>query len=232
MFDSLFAEVRDSPRQFTVYRNDEGTELESQFDTRNVSVRYRDLPPGPDPFLVIETDGEFNGALPLSELERLLEPPVTKPDGAEDVSEGYRVLFDLLDKTVYTALERRQLLAVSREIEDRAFRVGEGTLRVSFQTLSTFESQAPLYHKLASATDLDVHIYGVDDWTPPEIEGITYHEFAAGPLDRYWVLAFDGGPDGAHPCGLVGQEQSDGFDGFWTDDGGMVGEIMTRLGRV
>jgi DICT domain-containing protein len=150
----------------------------------------------------------------------------------EDAPGGYRVLFELLDETVYTALERRELLAVSREIEDRAFRVGDGTLRVSFQTLSAFESQAALYHKLASATDLDIHIYGVDDWTPPRIDGITYHEFSAGPLERYWVLAFDGSSDGTHSCGLVGQEQSDGFDGFWTDDEKMVAEIMDRLERV
>lgn len=232
MFDSLFSDVRDSQRQFTVYRNEEDTDLESQFLTRNVDVRYRDLPPGSDPFLVIETDGTFEGALSLTELAALLEPPVTRPGALEDVSEGYRILFELLDGTVYTALKRRELYALSREIEDRAFRVGDGTLRVSFQTLSTFESQAELYRKLATATDLDIHIYGVADWTPPRIEGITYHEFADGPLERYWALAFDGGSDGTHPCGLVGQEQPDGFDGFWTDDEGMVAKIMDRLDRV
>lgn len=232
MFDSLFSDVGGPARQFTVYRNEEGTDLESQFVTRNVDVRYRDLPPGPDPFLVLETDGQFRGALSLPALERLLEPPVVRPGEVEDVSEGYRILFELLDETVYTALERRQLLAVSREIEDRAFRIGDGTLRVTFQTLSTFESQAALYHTLASETDLDIHIYGVDDWAPPRIDGITYHEFSAGPLDRYWVLAFDGGSDYTQSCGLVGQEQSDGFDGFWTDDEGMVAKIMDRLERV
>lgn len=232
MFDSLFSEVRGPRRQFTVYRNEERVDLESPFVTRDVDVRYRDLPAGPDPFLVIETDGKFRGAISLPDLEGLLEPPVTRPGEVDGVSEGYRVLFDLLDETVYTALERRQLLAVSREIEDRAFRVGDGTLRVSFQTLSTFESQAPLYRELATATDLDIHIYGVDDWTPPRIDGITYHEFAAGPLERCWVLAFDGGPEGTHPCGLVGQEQSDGFDGLWTDDERMVARILGRLERV
>ena len=232
MFDSLFSDVRDPPRQFTVYRNEKGIDLESQFVTRNVDIDYRDLPPGPDPFLVIEAEGSFEGALPLPRLAELLEPPVTRPGEVEDAPEGYRVLFELLDETVYTALERRELLAVSREIEDRAFRVGDGTLRVSFQTLSAFESQAALYHTLASATDLDIHIYGVDDWTPPRIDGITYHTLALGPLHRYWVLAFDGGSDGTHSCGLVGQEQSDGFDGFWTDDEGMVAEIMDRLERV
>lgn len=230
MFDSLLADAQRGERQFTVYRAGEETDIEVQFEAYDIDVVHGELPPGgPDPFLVIEEHGEFAGAIALEELEVLLEPPIVRPGDREDVSPGYSVLFDVLDETVFTAMERRQLLAVSREIEDRAYRVGTGTLRVSFQTLSTFESQAPVYRRLAAETDLDIHIYGVDDWTPPEIAGITYHEVAADTLGRYWVLAFDGGSDEMQACGLVAQERTEGYDGVWTDDPEMVGEILREL---
>lgn len=230
MFESLLTDNRKRDRQFTVYRSGKETDVEAQFTTHAVDVVHRELPPGgPDPFIVIEEDGEFAGAIALEELAWLLEPPVVRPGDREDVSPGYSVLFDVLDETVFTAMERRQLLAVSREIEDRGYRVGTGTLGVSFQTLSTFESQAAVYRRLAAETDLDIHIYGVDDWTPPQIAGITYHGVVADTLGRYWVLAFDGGNDEMQACGLVAQERAEGYDGVWTDDPGLVADVLREL---
>lgn len=230
MLDSLLSEIRGREKQFTVYRSGDETDVEVQFATHNVGVTHRELPPGgPYPFLVIEENGEFAGAIGLEDLNWLLEPPIVRPGEHDGVSDGYRVLFDVLDETVFTAMERRQLLAISREIEDRAFRVGSGTLRVGFQTLSTFESQVEVYRQLATRTDLDIHVHGVADWTPPEIAGVTYHGVTDHALERYWVLAFDGGPDETQACGLVGQEQPDGYSGFWTDDAEIVGDIVAEL---
>lgn len=225
MFDPLLAEVEDRDRQFTVYRSGEGTEVEDQFATHDVSVTRRSIPPaGPDPFLVIEEGEEFAGALGLSELESLLEPPIVRPGDRDEIAAGYRVLFDVLDETVFSAMDRRQLLAVSREVEDRAYRVGTGTLHASFQTLSTFESQVDVYRQLATSTELDIHIHGIPDWVPPEIAGISYHELddANG---RYWALAFDGGSNESQACGLVAREQTGRYDGFWTDDADLVEEL-------
>jgi DICT domain-containing protein len=129
-------------------------------------------------------------------------------------------------------MRRRELLTVSREIEDRAFRVGEGTLRVSFQTLSTFESQKTVYRTLATDTDLDIHIYGVDDWTPPAISGISFHAEKTDSFKRYWVLAFDGGPDETQSCGLLAEEHSDEYTGFWTNDAVTVEEIAASFNPV
>lgn len=228
MFDPLLAEVQDQSRQFTVYEGDEETGIPSQFATHPVNVRQERLPAGgPAPFVVIEQDGEFAGALPADEFQKLLEPPIVRPGERDDVSEGFGVLFDVLDDTVFTAMNRRQLLAVSREVEDRATRVGVGTLRASFQDWSRFEPQIDLYRYLASHTDLDIHIYGIERDDAPAIPGVTYHR--GERLDRYWSLAFDGGADESQSCALVAREQTDGYDGFWTYDPGLVDEILGTL---
>lgn len=226
MFDPLLTEIGDRDRRFTVYRSGEGTEIEDQFAAHDVSVTRRSIPPdGPDPFLVIEEEGEFAGALGLSELEALIEPPIVRPGERDDVSAGYRVLFDVLDETVFSAMNRRQLLAVSREVEDRAYRVGTGTLHASFQTLSTFESQVDVYRQLAASTELDIHIHGIPNWAPPEIAGISYHEYDDDTDGRYWALAFDGGSNESQACGLVAREQTGRYEGFWTDDTDLVEEM-------
>lgn len=230
MDGSLLAELQDQDKEFRVYRAGAETDIDTQFATRSVTVTHESLPPGgPDPFVVIEEDGEFAGAIGVTDLQDLLEPPIVRPGEDDDTPAGYEVLFDVLDETVFTALERRQLLAVSREIEDRAMRVGTGTLRVSFQTLSRFKSQAEVYRQLAAETDLEIHIYGVDDWTPPEIPQITYHGLTESPLERYWILAFDGGPDERQACGLVANERTAGYDGVWTYDADLVEKILTTL---
>lgn len=233
MFSTLLSEISEQDKQFTVYRHGEQTDLETQFETHNVTVTHESLPPGgPEPFVVIEDDERFSGAIALADLETLIEPPIIRPGDRDEVSKGYRIVFDVLDETVFTSMNRRQLLAVSREIEDRAFRVGNGTLRVSFQTLSTFKSQAELYRYLATSTELDIHIYGIDDWEPPTIPGITYHELKSELLGQYWVLAFDGGSSASQASALVAQEQREGYNGFWTDDTRLVDDILAELAAL
>lgn len=127
-------------------------------------------------------------------------------------------------------MTRRELLAVSREIEDRAYRVGTGVLRVGFQTAAAFDTQLDAYRHLATETTLEIHVYGVDqsERSLPDIEGITHHG-GDDAIDRYWALAFDGGGDDAQSCGLLAQERSDGYDGFWTNDPAIVEGISAGL---
>jgi len=167
MFDSLFEAVEESSKRFTVYSPDGATDLGAQLASYGVDVTHRSLPPsGPDPFLVVEVDGEFVGAISLTALSTLFAPPIVRPDDIGDLSEGYRAVFETLDNTLFTSMDRGELLAVSREIEDRAYRVGTGTLRASFQSLSAFEPQVEAYRRLGGETDLDVHVHGTADWDP------------------------------------------------------------------
>lgn len=230
MLGSLIADIRDRGHHLTIYRSGDPSEIELWLTERDVNIDARSLPPGgPKPFIEIDTDGEFVGVIGEEALVGLLDPPIVRPGERDEIDEGYRVLFEVLDDTVFTGVNRRELLAVSREIEERAFRVGNGTLQVSFQSLSKFRSQAVVYDALATRTNLDIHIYGADDWDPPAINGITFHGQAAERFEAYWSLAFDGGTDASQACGLVAEEQSDGYNGFWTNDPDIVQKISSRL---
>ena len=230
MFGSLITAASDRDTKVTVYRSEAEPGADSSLERHGIPIEYADLPPaGPEPFVVIEVDGEFTGALALSAFDALTDPPIVRPGVGEGVSRPYRVLFEALDDTFFQALTRRQLLAVSREIEDRAYRVGTGQLRVGFQSLSVFRSQVDVYRHLATETDLDIHIYGSDDSEAPDIPGIRYHTPADEEFERYWFLAFDGGAAGSQASGLVARENNGEYDGFWTDDPQVVGEILAGL---
>jgi len=230
MLDSLLAELSGRRHRVIAYRSGGRLDVETWLADRGIPVESRALPAGgPSPFLEIRTDGEVSGIIGVEAVEGLLEPPIRRPGDRAGVSEGYRALFDLFDRAVFSGMSRRELLAVSREIEDRAFRVGAGTLWVSFQSLSAFESQADVYRTLGAETDLDIRVYGVEDWTPPPIAGVTYRTDGAAALEPYWVLAYDGGPERTQACGLVAEERSDEYTGFWTNDPSTVEAVATAF---
>lgn len=229
MFDTMLADVREINHRFTVYADDDASAVEDWFSNHRVDVDRRPLPAGgPEPFVAVERNGTFAGVIPLAVLENLLEPPVVRPVGTDGLSPAYRALFEVLDETVYRSMNRRELLAVSREIEDRAYRVGSGSLKVGFQRLSLFRTQVPTYSRLAAA-GVAVDVYGEGDWTPPAIPGVTYHASAPGPVGEYWVVAFDGGTERSQSCALVAREEASGYSGFWTNDAAVVDRIGRRL---
>lgn len=228
-FGDLLDDVERREKEFVVYRRP-GDHVDDLFGAHNVRVVTRDLPPeGPAPFLVVSEDGAFLGALPLSALDGLLTPPIERPGEQSGVSPAYRALFEALDDTLFTSLSRRELLAVSREIEDRAFRVGRGTLRVNFQTPATFEAQAEVYRHLARATGLAVHVYGGADWTTPSVPGVSFHPVDDPERGAYWALAFDGGGDADQVCALVAHGGDDGYRGYWTNDPATVERVLAAF---
>ncbi|MFC7240340.1 DICT sensory domain-containing protein [Saliphagus sp. GCM10025317] len=233
MLDTYIEAVEEGRKWLTVYSDDDSTDLSDRLAARNATVITRRLPPrGPPPFVTIHDGPTFVGAVSLETLEELLAPPVIRPTDRTGLSEGYRALLEVLEETLFTALDRRQLLATSREIEDRAFRVGNGTVRVGFQRLSAFEHQVPLYRRLGETTRLDIHVYGRPDWEPPSLENVRYHRDEESVLAPFWCLAFDGGEDPMQACALVARERESGFLGFWTYDTDLVGEILEALEAV
>lgn len=220
-------------KQFTVYSTADEPDIIARLSTRNVTVERKQLPPtGPPPFVSIRDDGVFIGALGLADLEQLVTPPIVRPDDQEGLTESYRALLDVLEETVFSSLDRRQLLATSREIEDRAERVGAGRLHVAFQSFSAFAGQLERYRRLGQETDLDIHIHGAPDWTPPPIQNVTYHPDETGSLAEFWCMAFDGGPNPTQACVLIAREESNGYVGFWSYDGALVAEVLTTLERA
>jgi DICT domain-containing protein len=204
-------------------------DLVEQFSVRNVDVEFRELPSmGPEPFVVLVRDDEFLGAMSVETLRWFLSPPVHRPADVSDLSPQYRAIVDLLDETLFASLSRRQLLATTREFEDRARRVGSGTLHVGFQSPRAFEAQRDLYRRLAAETDLDVHVYvqpadaSTASTTALSAAGVTVHRDQSAEAGRYWFLVFDGG-DGDQQFALVAEERTpDTYYGTWTYDPALV----------
>lgn len=175
-------------------------------------------------------DGDFVAAIGLEAAREFLEPPIVAPWAETDADDSYRRVIEVFQATVWRALDRRQLLAISREIEDRAWRVGSGTLRVSFQRAAALEAMAPVYVRLAGESTLDVHVYIADDWERPSIPGVTIHADAGPEIGEFWAITFDGDGDELRTSGLIARERADGtFEGYWTDDAALVAELEDAL---
>ena len=226
----LIAGVEDNEKTLTVFNADPEvvTRLREDFGDRNVRVRAEETPSGkPEEFVTLSHDGEVLTAAGVSDLRQMLnDDPATL--GLRD--RPYQPILDHLDDTMFTSWDVGQMVTASREIEDRAFRVGSGTLHAGFQYLSTLENELPIYERLG-ATDVDVHVYAVPDTEPPDCGGFTLHLERADEIERSWFVVFDGGPDPADRCALLAEERGDRiFYGFWTYDGSTVDYIGDYLG--
>ena len=233
MFEELFDSIEQQHKECTVYSASPDTDLDERLATRNVTVTHRQLPPGgPRPFVTIREDSDTVGALSVQRLEELLSPPADQSLDADAIDPGLSETFELFDETLFRSLDRRQLLLASREIEDRALRVGSGTLRVQFQTWHSFEPQKQRYHRLATETGLSVHLYATSDRGPSDLGGITVHADPTGTLAPFWCLAFDGGPDPEQACVLLAKGDDAGYEGFWSYDPALVARVMDELRTI
>jgi DICT domain-containing protein len=216
---------------------DEAADLVEQFSVRNVEVERRELPStGPAPFVVLARDDEFLGAMSVETLRWFLSPPIHRPRDVSDLSPQYRAVVELLDETLFASLSRRQLLATSREFEDRARRIGVGTLHVGFETPGALAAQREVYRRLAAETALDVHLYAAVDGAGTTAEatddleaaGVTVHDYPVETVGRYWFIVFDGGGDEERAFALVAERRGpDAFYGAWTSDPGLVERALS-----
>ncbi|AJF26454.1 DICT sensory domain-containing protein [Haloarcula sp. KBTZ06] len=233
---TLLRRFEDSDVEITVYGPPATKTVVERLATQGIDATWRKLPTGhQNAFVVVRRDGAFAGTPPLTALQAFLCKPTTEPDDSRvpDSDPDRQLLYSALANTLLASLTPAQLLATSHEFEDRAYRVGEGTLRVSFQSLSIFRSQRARYQTLASDTDLDIHVYGRDDWEPPAIPGISFHPLTDTVLEQVWLLAFDAAGDDQNKCALVAEETEDGpFRGLWTYNARLVDEIMTAVVAV
>lgn len=226
-------EVADGSRSITVYAPERDEALARHFETRGATVDHESLPDdGSGGFVVVTDDGEFVGSVPCRDVRRLLSP------GASDLElgsePGVGLPMNLLADTTFVAFDRRKLLAASREIEDRAYRQGRGTLRVGFQSQSALASQQDVYELLARETDLDVHVYVSADWEAT-VPGATVHAEAAEEIGQFWVVVFDGGGDDRQACALLAEtvdDESGSYRGFWSYDPGRVAALDTYLAET
>lgn len=226
-FSDQFDTVAAARRTITVYADEPHPELVDHFDDWNVEVRFDRLPEGtPEAFLTVRRGAEFLGSFDATILDRLLEPPASlgRPGALETAP--LEPLLSLLDGTTFRSFDRRQLLAVSREIEDRAWRFGRGRLHAGFQRQAAFAAQRSVYERLATS-GLETHVYVAGRWAAEPVEGATIHAEDDDELGRVWFVVFAGDSD--QDCALVAVERDGGYDGFWTYDPERVAAIDDHL---
>jgi hypothetical protein len=222
-----FDDVAARRRTLTVYADEPRPEIASHFEGWNVEVRFDRLPVGTaDGFVTVRQGAEFLGSIDLRVFDPLLEPPAPPRSVGVVDDRPLDPVLGLLDDTTFRTFDRRQLLAVSREFEDRAWRVGTGRLHAGFQRPAAFDAQRDVYATLADS-GLDVHVYVDGAWSGDPVEGVTTHADPDDELGRFWFVAF--AADGDQDCALVAEERDDGYDGFWTYDRDRVAEIDDHL---
>ena len=237
--DSLrdaFAAVESRQTTLEVYADDDETteELERQFSTRNVRVVGRPAPSSADRGFVVvrDADGEFLGALGIGHLDAIVSPKIHPPWVIAETDADYAAVFDFLENSVFTSYDRRQMLVVAREIEERAWRAGTGTLFAGFQNASAFNAQRPVYERFVRETDVSVTVFIDAEWSG-ELGGsvrIVSEHGTGGEIGQFWFVFFDGGGSDLDACGLLAEEREpDQYYGFWTNDPDRVDEIVTYL---
>lgn len=230
----LLASVETEQKTIEVHTDDDAlvADLEAQFSTRQVDVTRRDSPAeDPEDFVVVRGPrGEFLGALGVERLDEIVSPTIHPPWELAESDVNLGELLDFFDRTLFTSFHRRQLLAVTREYEERAWRVGTGRLYAGFQRPAAFDAQTPVYDRLARESDLDVTVFLSGDDSNGLDDAVSVVSPDESEIGRYWFVAFDGGQAGdMFKCALVAEERDAGYYGFWTDDPGRVDELCAYL---
>ncbi|MEF8778182.1 MAG: DICT sensory domain-containing protein [Natronomonas sp.] len=226
----LIAGVEDHEKVLTAFNADEGTvsALREQFHDRNIAVTAERTASGkPEAFVVLSDDGKFVTA---ADIETILHPDDERTDPGFE-GEPYQPILDHLDETMFTSYDIGQMVAASREIEDRAWRIGKGSLYSGFQRLSILRDQMSIYEQLAEKGTLDVHAYAVPDADVPNHDtDLTIHVERSDEIERSWFVAYDGGGIDVNKCALLAEEREHrAFYGFWTYDPTTVDWIIDHL---
>lgn len=234
-FRQIFDEVERRRRVVTVFSATDTEWLDSLLGSSHVTVERRSISPGEvRPFLTVRAGDEYLGSVRLDDLELLVTPEIQALGRVEAVEAAGRHLRRMLSDTVFSSMDRRQLLASSREIEDRAWRVGRGEIHAGFQSLSALEAQSGVYASLARRPSLAVHVYGSADGDPDrELSDVIVHPTRAEDVVHHWFVVYDGGGDEFQKCAVLAEQVDDRtYRGFWTYDPAIVDDMLARLDQL
>lgn len=233
---SLLVVNRTSPRPAV-------TLLEDAFENHSVTITDRTVPNGTEDIVCLIEAGEVVATTPLADLEEsfLLVNADRYRTGTQQLRSGSfpNVLTGLTD-TEFTVRgfpksnrEKLLLVLISRFIEYRALRSGSGRLRATFQKLSRLDDEhgtRRVYSRLAGS-DVDTHVYGVDDdpGVASELD-VTVHTGRTELYRRSWFVVFR--PPGGHDGGvaLVAVETGENvWRGMWTHDPDRIERVESYL---
>lgn len=131
--------------------------------------------------------------------------------------------------------EKLLLIVMSRAIEQLAHAAGTGTLRVGLQAFSRLADEPGthrVYEKL-SETDLDVHVYGIEDTSIPPEFGFTPHAGTSQFYRHSWFVAFQPSSIEDQSAGLFAVEREpNDWEGFWTFQQQRVDSIDREIKRA
>ncbi|WP_311173194.1 DICT sensory domain-containing protein [Halobellus ordinarius] len=209
-------------------------EVETYFETQNLRVTVRETSSGaPTDLAILSREQSVLAVLAVETLRNLVAgaPPADSAETGIADSE-HEAILKHLKETTFTSYDTEQMLYASREIEDRARRVGAGSIHAGFQRCSVMAQQRAVYADLASR-GLDVHAYGAPDVPPPDLGGGQVHAAETGELARTWFVVFDGGGDAEQKSALLAEERAEGdFYGVWTYDPNIVDGALDHLRRT
>ncbi len=221
----LIAGVEAQRKTLTVFNatSAETIALRDHFADRNIDVVAGEATDGPERFVVLRDGATF---LTAASVETVLSGEgIDTPDGGQT-----RPILDHLDETTFTSYDTEQMAAASNEIEDRAWRVGAGTVFAGFGTVSDLCFQLDRYERLASRASLSVQLYAVPDQELPDHDDVVIQLERSQEIESTWFVVFDGNGMDEKKCALMAHEREPGsFYGFWTYDPGTVDWIVDHL---
>lgn len=223
----LIAGVESHRKTLTVYNaaDDVVSDLRERFADRNVEIESGTADGEPGAFAVLSDGGEFVSGASVAEL---VAPRFRTTLAFAEAS--YELILDHLDETLFTSYDQREMLAATREIEDRAWRADTGELHAGFQTMSALADQVEIYERFGAESDVAVYAYAYPDESVPDHDGFEVSVDRSEEVRRTWSIAFDGGGVETNKCGLVAEERDpDSYYGFWTYDPATVDTIIDRL---
>lgn len=217
-------------RTVTVYASTLPADLSRHFGDSHVELRHVPMTLGGE-FVVVSDDEEAKSVLHLDDVTAFTGGAAA-PDPTPDREERYREFLSALADTTFSSLNREQLIAATREFEDRAHRVAEGRFYAGFQSLSNLTPQLTTYRRLGSV-GLEVHVFGTPDWTPPTLDRVVSHPVDDPEIADSWLVAYDGGGDDEQKCALLAEQRSaETYYGIWTYDPDLVDTLVDYLDRT
>jgi hypothetical protein len=226
--------VGSQKKKLEVYTADRtvASETKAQFSTRNVQVTSHQLPSAvEDGYILIRDDNDdFQGALGIDTLQAIISPEIHPPWALSDSEVDLTELFNFLNNLIFSSYNRRQLLAIAREIEERAWRTNAGTLYTGFQNSTAFTAQTPVYNRFARERNIAIQIFIENEWETELADTIEVVSDAGDEIGQFWFVIFDGAGSELEQCGMLAkQNDPDHYFGFWTHDPDLITEIISYL---
>lgn len=246
----VIATVRDREQTLRVYNTDPDVfkAIEEGLTERNVAVEAVTTDSGrPANTAMLLSGNDVRAVAATDDLRAALEETIARrpprrqfptPEWVRDrepnsdastPSPGESLLDRIADRT-FTSHDTRRMMYLSREIEDRAWRVGEGRLFAGFQRAEAIKDQRRKYRRLANR-GLAVHVYaGTPEATPPSIKGVEVHLEDTKELAQTWFVIFDGGRDPLQKSALLADRRGpDEYFGVVTYEPALVDRALAYL---